>query len=99
MAPHVASQRTAGLPSGWKYDALTTLVFSALAIEALANAFGEKKINGWADFEMSSPMGKLRVVTGTLGIPFDPGKEPWATARWLVTFRNRIAHARRCADT
>lgn len=89
-----ANDRAKKQEDGWRYDALTAITFSALAIEALANAFGERKVENWKDFENSSPTAKLRVLTGVLAIPYEMKTEPWETARWLARIRNQIAHAK-----
>lgn len=79
---------------GWKNQELVAITFSALALEALANSFGSKLVSRWDDFESSSPIAKLRVICNELGISPDWSKGHWATALWLITFRNKIAHAR-----
>ena len=79
---------------GWKNQELVAITFSALALEALANSFGSKLVSRWNDFESSSPIAKLRIICGELGISPDWSKGHWGTALWLVSFRNKIAHAR-----
>ena len=90
----VANERAAKQEMGWSYDALTAILFSALAVEALANAFGERKVENWADFESSSPNAKLRVVAAAMKIPYDNELDLWAKIKWLVKFRNLVAHAK-----
>ena len=70
------------------------ITFSALALEALGNAFGEKFNPRWEDFESASPIAKLRLVCQRFEIVPDFGKEPWSTTLWLVRFRNKVAHAK-----
>jgi len=41
-----------------------------------------------------SPVTKLQVICGELGIDYDETKEPWSTLCWLSKFRNDIAHAK-----
>ena|SRR5260221_2751064 len=80
---------------GWLYHELIAITFSALAIEAFANSFGERIIPLWKHFESSTPTAKLLVIAQKLGVEvsnFD--KEPWTTACWLISFRNKIAHAK-----
>ena len=79
---------------GWKNQEIVAITFSALALEALANSFGSKLVSRWDDFENSSPIAKLRIICGELGISPDWSKGHWGTALWLVNFRNKIAHAR-----
>lgn len=71
------------------------MTFSALAVEALANAFGERLISHWSrDFESASPVAKLRIISDKLEVPIDFEKPPWSTALWLKSFRNNVAHAK-----
>jgi len=90
----VANERAVKQEPGWFYDALTTMTFSALAVEALCNSIGERKVEDWEDYESSSPNAKLRLLAGRLSINYKKSEEPWFTARWLIKFRNRIAHAK-----
>jgi hypothetical protein len=80
--------------AGWHSDALTAMTFSALAIEALCNSIGAHVYDDWDDFENSSLNAKLRLVASRLGLTYVKGEEPWSTARWLVKFRNLVAHAK-----
>ena len=89
-----SNERVIRQEPGWSYDALATMMFSALAVEALANAFGERKVDNWSDYESSTPNAKLQLVAVSLHIKYDRQIEPWATARWLIKFRNLVAHAK-----
>lgn len=73
---------------------LVAMTFSALAIEALSNAVGSRSVDEWSDFESASPLAKVRLLAERLGIPYKSAKEPWATLRYLIKFRNAIAHAK-----
>lgn len=79
---------------GWFYSELTAITLSALALEAICNSVGERVIEGWKDFESSSPAAKIRLLCQHLGIPYERTTEPWSSAIWLGTFRNQIAHAK-----
>ena len=79
---------------GYFWDWLGAILMSALCIEAIGNTYGEVLIPDWKDFESASPVAKLRLVATTCGIEPDFTKHPWATARQLIRFRNRIAHAK-----
>lgn len=79
---------------GWFYSEVTTLTFCGLALEAIANCFGKRFVNKWEDFESSSPTAKLRIICDTLNIKYSAGEEPWGMARWIVKFRNKVAHAK-----
>ena len=81
-------------PGYFNYE-LTCITFCALALEALANAFGEKFILRWEDFESANPIAKLRIVCQHFRITPDFGCDhPWGTALWLIKFRNKVAHAK-----
>jgi len=80
---------------GWLYYELTAITFSALALEALTNSFGEKLVARWEDFERgANPVAKLRIICSQLNVQPDFEKEPWATTLWLMKFRNKVAHAK-----
>lgn len=89
-----ANDRAKKREPGWMYEELTAMTFSALAIEALCNAIGDRVFADWKDFESASPNAKLRLLADRLGLKYSKDVEPWATARWLVKFRNLIAHAK-----
>ncbi len=80
--------------NGWFDKSLIAITLSALAVEALANAFGKRLVKGWEDFERAPPRAKLRLVCNELQLKLDFGKEPWTTVKWLLKFRNEIAHAK-----
>jgi len=73
---------------------LSTMLLSALAIEALANSIGSHKVSNWSDYESASPIAKLRIVSSELCIDFNKDESPWREARELIKFRNQIAHAK-----
>jgi hypothetical protein len=79
---------------GWMYDALVTMTFSGLAIEALCNSVGAHVISDWKDFESLNPNAKLRIVTERLGLAYEKTAEPWSSIHRLVKFRNMVAHAK-----
>lgn len=76
------------------FAALTAITMSALAIEALCNAIGERVVPGWEDFESSSPKAKLRIICDELQIEYESEIEPWYTLIWLSGVRNKLAHAK-----
>jgi hypothetical protein len=95
LAPaRLALDRVEKQEHGWYYDALTAITFSALALEALANSFGERLIDRWDDFESATVQAKLRVVCKTLEVDVQFGSEPWGAIPWLTKFRNAVAHAK-----
>jgi hypothetical protein len=79
---------------GSTYSQLVAMTFSALALEAMCNAFGDAVVRDWDDFERAAPLAKLRLVAEQLGLKYDRNIEPWASAKWLISFRNLIAHAK-----
>lgn len=80
--------------SGWFYSELTAITFSALAFEALVNAFGEQLIDRWSDYESATPIAKLRIISTYLDLSIDFSQEPWSVMLWLVKFCNKVAHAK-----
>ncbi|MGA2178306.1 MAG: hypothetical protein ABSH15_01795 [Verrucomicrobiota bacterium] len=79
---------------GCYYSWLGAILLSALSIEAIGNSYGEFLIPDWKDFESASPIAKLRLVATRCDVTPDFGRQPWQTARLLIIFRNRIAHAK-----
>lgn len=75
-------------------SSITAITMSALAIEALCNAVGERVVKDWPDFESSSPKAKLRIICDELEIDYDSSKEPWGTIIWLSKLRNNLAHGK-----
>lgn len=71
---------------------LISITFSALAIEAFANAVGDRIIRKWSDFNSMNPCAKIRFLADHLNISYDEGQEPWGSLKTLSKFRNRIAH-------
>ncbi|HEY2338158.1 MAG TPA: hypothetical protein VGI18_12395 [Burkholderiales bacterium] len=72
--------------------ALVAITLSALAVEGLANAIGDRVIPEWSDFESAAPFAKLRLLADHLGLPYTSTTEPWSTLKWLCRLRNRLAH-------
>lgn len=71
---------------------LATMVFSALAVEALANAVGCRVVSNRATFERLNPSEKVDTLIQSLNIRRDARKPPWPALRFLAGFRNDIAH-------
>ncbi len=78
--------------AGWVNTQFSAITFSALAIEAICNAVGERVIDNWIDFENCSPIAKVRLICEHLGIGYDASREPWGGFIWLCKTRNLIAH-------
>lgn len=81
-------------PERFFYAELVTMTMSALALEALCNAIGERVISNWGRFERKPTVKKLRKICKKLTIDFDVKEEPWSTVEWLREFRNEVAHAK-----
>jgi hypothetical protein len=71
---------------------LSSMVLSALAIEALLNAVGSRVVPDWPAWERLKPFEKLDSLVATLKIVRDNRKAPWPALRFLAGFRNDIAH-------
>lgn len=80
--------------SGRFNHCLVAITFSALAVEALGNAIGDRIVKDWKDFESLSPYAKLRLIAERLGLSYFPDKDPWPRIKQLGKFRNLIAHAK-----
>jgi hypothetical protein len=90
-----AFSRAEAKEPGWSTDALTAIVFSALAIEALSNSVGVMVVADWdRDFDSARPIAKLRILSQQLGVPFDSQRKPWALVREIFSTRNLAAHAK-----
>jgi hypothetical protein len=92
-AYHALEDAKEGRP-GSHYYQLTVIIFSALAVEAVANTFGEELIEDWQDSDRIKTCKKLNLVSEKLGVPYDEGCEPWSSVRWLIRVRNRLVHGR-----
>lgn len=77
---------------GYGHHEFVAISFSALAIEAICNAVGERATNHWQDYESCSPQAKLRIICRHLNLDYKGESEPWSSALWLSSFRNKIAH-------
>jgi hypothetical protein len=80
--------------AGWFNQALVAIAFSAFAMEAFANALGDRVATDWKDFESASPLAKLRLLADRLSVPYAKDLQPWQSLRWLARLRNSLAHAK-----
>lgn len=69
-----------------------SMVMSALAVEAIANAVGSRVVSNWSDFERLPPLKKIDYLIVFLGIEHRLMQEPWPALRQLAKFRNSVAH-------
>ena len=93
-AARMALEDAKGQKSGQFYSQLVAISMSALAIESLCNAVGERIVEDWNDFEKASPQVKIRLICIKLEIDYEWNKEPWSSLIWLGKLRNKIAHAK-----
>ncbi len=77
---------------GGETFALSTILLSTLAIEALANSVGDHKVDRWNDYLSSNTNAKLRVISGALEVDYDAQKSPWREARDFARLRNLLVH-------
>ena len=93
-AAHMALENAEEKRRGWGYSNLTCITLSALALEAIANAFLKEIIQEWKDFEQVSIKAKVRLVAEKLSIDVNFGHVPWCNVIWLSKLRNKIVHAK-----
>lgn len=77
---------------GWLNEAFICITFSALTIEALANAIGDRVVDDWDTFERQTPKEKIKQLKKLLQVPDTEAPEVWRTIAWLNAFRKHIAH-------
>jgi hypothetical protein len=77
---------------GYFHYELMIIMFSALALEGMANTFGELVIADWHTKERKPPIVKLRTLAEKFDVFRETHAEPWPTLEWLFRFRNQIAH-------
>jgi hypothetical protein len=76
-------------------DTVIAITFTALAVEAIANAFGDALVVDWADdFDRLKPLVKLRLIAENLQISFSRALDPWKGLASLFSLRNQIAHGK-----
>jgi len=93
-AARVALEDAINEKPGYFYSQLAAITFSALALEAMANSFGDEFVPNWKHFENSSPQAKLIVINKHFGKDIDFDADPWKRAYWLIKIRNKIVHAK-----
>lgn len=74
---------------------IPSMIFSVFSIEALANVYGSQIFrNQWKNFESTSIIGKIILVSKELGIDVDFSAQPWQTIQEMIKFRNWLAHVK-----
>lgn len=76
------------------YRIMTSLTFSAFALEAFSNHVGEETLDYWDSIERISPIEKQKVLHSRLKLKFDLSKRPLQTANNVFKFRNLMAHGK-----
>ena len=79
---------------GCSYNRLMAITFSAIAVEAMANSFGDRFIDDWASHEYDTTVEKVKLLNSHLKVTADFQKEPWAAVSWLARYRNDVVHAK-----
>jgi hypothetical protein len=73
---------------------VTSILFSALTIEAYMNHLGSLRISFWATLKkILSTRDKLDVLCHDLGFSQDFGKRPWQTLSFIFRLRSLLVHA------
>jgi hypothetical protein len=78
---------------------LASMTFSAFTVEALANMAGEQLIPDWKQFESTSPVGKITLISRYLDINVDFSQDPWQTIAAIFKFRNLVVHSKPTKST
>ena len=79
---------------GSYYLFMSSLVFSAFALEAFLNHVGAHTFQTWNDLESLTPRAKIDVVCEKLGLAPEWGSLPWQIVPEIIGFRNKIAHGK-----
>lgn len=94
MAAVDAMQKAQKIKEGSFYQLMSSLVFSAFAVEAFLNHVGERTIKYWSEIERIEPLAKLKVLYSHLKLDYDSSRRPIQTIKQLFRFRNFMAHGR-----
>lgn len=70
------------------------MAFSVFRVEAICNVFGSQLFSHWSHFESTSFVGKVAMISESLGLTVDFSVEPWQTINKMKDFRNTLAHAK-----
>tara|TARA_R110001592_G_scaffold1664_6_gene9726 strand:- start:15180 stop:15752 length:573 start_codon:yes stop_codon:yes gene_type:complete len=76
------------------YQIMSSLVFSAFALEAFFNHLGEIEIECWGEIERIGPAQKLNVLYHHLNLDFSASNRPIQTVTQLLRFKTFMAHGR-----
>lgn len=88
----MAKEEQAGHKFRW---VIPSMIFSVFSVEAMANVYGSQIFNNhWKNFESTSIIGKIILVSKELGIDVDFSAQPWQTIQEMIKFRNWLAHVK-----
>lgn len=74
---------------------IPSMIFSVFSLEAMCNVYGGQIFgNNWKNFESTSIIGKVILVSNQLGHEADFSAQPWQTIQEMIKFRNWLAHAK-----
>ena len=74
---------------------IPSMIFSVFSVEALANVYGSQIFQSqWRNFESTSIIGKIILVSKELGVEVDFSAQPWQTIQEMIKFRNWLAHVK-----
>jgi hypothetical protein len=75
-------------------SAMASVLFCALALEALLNHIGVSLLPSWEEHfrRRLSPEGKLALIASHVNLLVDFGRKPFQAFRVLFEFRNQLAH-------
>lgn len=73
---------------------LASIVMTALAVEALANAVGSRVADDWLTYERLRTHEKIDFLVEHFAIQRASTNEPWITLHFLRGLRNDLAHAK-----
>ncbi|ALS33120.1 hypothetical protein PTRA_a1986 [Pseudoalteromonas translucida KMM 520] len=74
---------------------IPSMIFSVFSVEATANVYGSQLFKSqWKNFESTSIIGKIILVSKELGVDADFSAQPWQTIQEMIKFRNWLAHAK-----
>jgi hypothetical protein len=79
---------------GSYYLFMSSLVFSAFALEAFLNHIGEHLFQAWDDLESLNARAKINVICERLDLTPNWGALPWQIVPEIVGFRNKVAHGK-----
>lgn len=75
-------------------NSMSSILYSAFALEACLNHIGEKVFPHWKQLEKLSPRGKLDVISHEFKFSYDFGSRPFQSFKLAFKFRNQIVHGK-----